>query len=79
MDVLVDQQIVRGDSALVRAMSRQKKDGDRIRTAYVAILGRRPSTSELSMWRADVQRDGDDAYEDLLWTLLNTNEFRFVQ
>ena len=33
----------------------------------------------LKVQARDVQREGDDAVRDLVWTLLNTHEFRFIQ
>ena len=75
----VDQQIMRGDSCLMRALEKARSPSDKIHGAFSAILGREPSAGELRTWRREAESSGPDAYKDLVWTLLNTNEFRFVQ
>lgn len=50
---------------------------DRIRVAYLGILAREPDADELAMWKRDHERVGDAVFRDLVWTLLNTHEFRF--
>jgi len=79
----VDQQIMRGDSYLMRGLAKARSPSDKIQEAYFAILGRGPTAGELDTWLRDVEsrdaRERTDAYRDLVWMLLNTNEFRFVQ
>ncbi|MEZ6197864.1 MAG: DUF1549 domain-containing protein [Planctomycetota bacterium] len=51
----------------------------RIRLAYLAILSRRPDAEELGQWRAEIRRDSDEGLADLVWTLVNSHEFRFLR
>ena len=51
----------------------------KIKAAYMAVLNRKPSGSELALWRNDLSRDVAQGTRDLVWTLVNTHEFRFVQ
>ncbi len=54
-----------------------KKDPDRIRALYMAALGRIPSSSEQKNLQGMMSQYSNplDAYQDLYWALLNSNEF----
>ena len=79
MNGFVEENVLDESSALSRMLSATDSSVERIRLAYLAILGRRPHRAESSMWKQDVRRQGDAAWDDLVWTLVNSNEFRFVQ
>lgn len=64
---------------LMSALEAAKVPDEKIRTAYLAILARQPTAPELALWRAEVARDGVQGEQDLVWTLLNTHEFRFAR
>ncbi len=67
------------DSPLAHGIHRAKGSTAKVRTAYLAILGRKPTSRELSMWRSDLDKLGAEGCQDLVWTLVNSHEFRFVQ
>ena len=50
----------------------------KVKLAFQAVLGRSPTSSERSMWVRDVSR-GPKGVQDLVWTLVNTHEFLFIQ
>ena len=54
-----------------------KKEPDRIRALYLAALGRIPSGSEMKKLQEMMSKYPDklSAYQDLYWSLLNSNEF----
>jgi hypothetical protein len=33
----------------------------------------------MAVWSIDLQRAGSEAVYDLIWTLVNSHEFRFIQ
>ena len=51
----------------------------KIETAFLGVLARRPTRSEMAVWKADVTADGEKVYKDLIWTLANTHEFMFIR
>ena len=63
---------------LMRSLSEARGGKQTVRTAFWAVLGRAPSDAERRMWQKDVARDGK-AVQDLVWTLVNTHEFLFIQ
>jgi hypothetical protein len=75
---VVDEQLLRDGSALLRAIAAGRTPNEKIDTAFRAILGRAPTARERERWRRDFARDAE-ALGDLVWTLVNSHEFRFVQ
>jgi hypothetical protein len=67
------------NAPLTRALEGAKNARDKIAAAFVAVLSREPSRDELAMWSRDAAELGPQAYRDLVWTLVNTHEFRFVR
>ncbi len=52
---------------------------DKTRMIFQAMLTREPTDSELAMVSEEVGKYGDEAYEGVVWALLNTQQFLFVQ
>jgi Protein of unknown function (DUF1549)/Protein of unknown function (DUF1553) len=76
----VEEQVIQNPLATLRE-ELDDTDGaaDRVRHAFLAILGRYPTGQELTMWKSDVAGDSDQGLSDLVWTLVNTHEFRFIR
>src|SRR5690606_10343857 len=51
----------------------------KIRMIFQAMLTREPTPREMDLARAEVDANGDEAYPGLVWALLNTQQFIFVQ
>ncbi len=68
----------RGTNLLARILKAYPRDDDAIRMVYLRTLARKPTDRELSKSRQYVQKVGDraEAFEDLLWALLNSAEFQ---
>ncbi len=49
------------------------------RMIFQAMLTREPTAEELSIVAAEVEQLGDEAYAGVVWSLLNTQQFLFVQ
>lgn len=75
----VDQKIMRRESLVMRRIEGAPDAAAKIETAFTAILSRPPTDDELRTWIRDVEQHGADACRDLVWVLLNTNEFRFAR
>ena len=76
---------ISADSGRAAALASEKRDqAAKIRDLYLAALARDPSADETKSLMEYLQRkmkDGDEAarpaYEDIVWTLINTKEFLF--
>ena len=66
-------------SYLNNVLNERSKDTDKIRHLYLSSLSRAPSTSEVTAARKALKnaKTGLEAYQDLYWALLNSNEFIF--
>ena len=52
---------------------------EKVRMIFQAMLTREPTDREMSLSLAEIEKYGDKAYEGLVWALLNTQQFIFVQ
>ncbi|MDX1944581.1 MAG: DUF1549 and DUF1553 domain-containing protein [Pirellulaceae bacterium] len=58
----------------------KRPHAERIRDLYLVALAREPRPAELAAFVAYVEnkpKNGQEAYEDVIWTLVNTKEFLF--
>ncbi len=76
----VETALVQNPEALLnRQLTRAKNAGEKIELAFLAVLGRKPTKSERGVWIEDFRSNKKRATGDLLWTLVNSHEFLFVQ
>jgi hypothetical protein len=68
----------RGSNLLARILTAYPDDSDAIRMVYLRTLARKPTDRELDKCRAYLKRTGKraEAFEDILWALLNSTEFQ---
>jgi hypothetical protein len=45
---------------------------------FQAMLTRQPTERERALMTRELEQHGDNAYESLVWALLNTQQFLFV-
>ena len=75
----IHQKVIAKDGRLARLLAAQATDEDLIAELYLATLSRQPTDTELATVKKHVAAatSRPDAFEDLLWTLLNCSEFSF--
>ena len=71
-------QILGKYSQLMLSLSQAPYPDDKVDAAYMAILSRKPTPREKEVWLA-AQDKGLNTTEDLIFALLNTQQFIFVQ
>ncbi|MDA0373993.1 MAG: DUF1553 domain-containing protein, partial [Planctomycetota bacterium] len=76
---VVDARLLAEGSALRRALDACEDSPARVTTAFRAVLGRDPSSTERRTWVRLLEDEGGSGVVDLVWTLVNSHEFRFVQ
>lgn len=52
---------------------------EKARMIFQAMLTREPTDEELNLVRVEVEANGGEAYEGIVWALLNTQQFLFVE
>jgi len=58
------------------SMRQEKNKSKQVQDVFLAVLGRKPTSSEVSDL-TDIM-EGDDGYKHVAWILLNTHEFMFI-
>ena len=71
-------QITSAYSQLMLTVSKARYPDDKIEAAYLAILARKPTAKEKDLW-LQAQDKGLSTMEDLVFSLLNTQQFIFIQ
>lgn len=69
-------------SALSNNIAEKETSEERIRVIFLSILNRPPDQEELELFVGEVnenEKNGRGAYNDVIWALVNTHEFLFIQ
>jgi hypothetical protein len=76
----VEQKILKNKkSEVLKNLGTAENMDDKIDTIFYTIFNRKPDSREERDSKDFVKKFGDDAYPDLIWTLVNSHEFIFVQ
>ena len=76
----VEEKILKKKDALV--LNNVKNAGSldsKIDTAFLSILNRKPTSKEKGTIKTSLKDSGDNFYKDIVWVLVNSHEFLFVQ
>ncbi len=67
-----------GSNLLARILKAYPQDDDALRMLYLRTLARKPTDREVQRCRAYIDKAGNraEAFEDVLWALLNSTEFQ---
>jgi Protein of unknown function (DUF1553) len=67
-----------GTNLLARILSAYPDDNEAVRVVYLRTLARRPTDRETARLREHIRTVGNraEAYEDILWALINSTEFQ---
>jgi len=66
-------------SLMFRNMEKLSTMPEKVEALFLSILNRRPTADEQKMATANIGDGGSDGYSNLIWALINTREFIFVQ
>ena len=76
----VEQRILGKKDAIV--LNNVKNAGgmdSQIDTAFLSILNRKPTSKEKSTIKNSIKGAGDNFYKEIVWVLVNSHEFLFIQ
>lgn len=66
-------------SVIYDNVTREKDEAESIDVIFLSILNREPTASEKKTARDEIKRSGPAGYGNVIWALVNTREFLFVQ
>ncbi len=77
---IIEQTIDTSPGSFLRKLSNSLNENEAIEFLYMTALGRKPSSADSAMAHGLVGSRGNKlgGYQDLLWALLNSNEFIFI-
>ncbi|MCM8527031.1 MAG: hypothetical protein NE327_10980, partial [Lentisphaeraceae bacterium] len=64
-------------SFVARTLRDAKSSDEKVEAAYLSILSRKPTAYEKSMFKQRFEKDDAQAQKDIIWVLVNSNEFMF--
>lgn len=73
------QVITKVGSRILNAVDEFQADGPKVETVFLSVLSRHPTSDERSIAYKTIRRGGKAGFEDVVWALINTREFLFVQ
>ncbi len=73
------QTVANPQSLLSRELKKAATPEEKLEMIYLSVLSRKPDAEETSMILADAEKRGDEIYQDVVFALMNTQEFYFVK
>ena len=67
------------NSTIYNNVMRKKSTADRVKVIFLTILNREPDNAELELAKQEVAKSDLAGYGNLIWSLVNTREFLFIQ
>lgn len=71
--------MLEGGSVIFDNTIRATSIADRIDVIFLSILSRKATSSEDEIARAEIKSSGNAGYGNVIWALINTKEFLFIQ
>lgn len=78
MNGKAQEMLTNNDSLIFRTMEKVKSSSEKVETLFTSILSRRPTMAEKDIAKRTLAM-GDDGYANMIWALINTREFIFIQ
>jgi len=78
MNGKAQQMLTSPDSLIFRTMAQVKSPPEKVEALFVSVLNRRPTLAEKDIAKRALS-GGDDGYANMIWALINTREFIFIQ
>ncbi len=71
--------ITKKDALVLNNVKNAGSKDSQIDTAFLSILNRKPTSKEKGNIKTSLKDSGDNFYKDIVWVLVNSHEFLFVQ
>lgn len=78
MNGSAQEMLTNNDSLVFRTMEKVKSPPEKVEALFMSVLNRRPTLAEKDIAKRALAT-GDDGYANMIWALINTREFIFVQ
>lgn len=79
MNGKAQQMLTNRDSLVFRTMDKVRDPSEKVERMFMTIMNRRPTLQEKDIAKRELSASGEDGYANMIWALINTREFIFVQ
>ena len=79
MNGKAQQMLTNRDSLVFRTMDKVRDPSEKVERMFMTIMNRRPTMQEKDIAKRELSSSGEEAYSNMIWALINTREFIFVQ
>ena len=66
-------------SLIFRTMDKVNNPADKVETLFLSVMSRKPTLQEKDIAKREIAAHGEEGYSNMIWALINTREFIFVQ
>jgi len=74
------QDMLTNKSSLIhRTISNAKDPAEKVEAVFLSILSRKPTLLEKDIAKKELTANGDEGFSNMIWALINTREFSFIQ
>ena len=67
------------ESLIHRTLKTAKDAAEKTEMVFLSILSRHPTLREKDIAKKEIQAHGEEGYSNMIWALINTREFTFLQ
>lgn len=79
MNGQAQQMLTSGSSPMLKNLDNYATDEEKIESLFLAIMNRKPTEKEITLSKKTVSENKSDGFASIVWALVNTREFMFVQ
>jgi hypothetical protein len=66
-------------SLIFRAMDKVTNPADKVEALFLSVMSRKPTLQEKDIAKREINAHGEAGYANMIWALINTREFIFIQ
>ena len=66
-------------SEMYQNVTKEKDETRKLNVVFMSILNRKPTSAEMEIARDEIRKNGNPGFGNVIWSLVNTREFLFIQ
>lgn len=79
MNGQAQQMLTASNSKMLENISKLGSDEEKIEAIFLSIMNRKPAEKEIAIAKKSIADSPSEGYSNIIWALINTREFMFVQ
>lgn len=68
-----------GNSPIIQTIEKAATPDEKVETMFLSVMSRHPTEQEKAIAKREMETGGAEAFPNLVWALINTREFIFIQ